>query len=63
MVRRVFDRLSDKTLENLFKVIIKDNLQNLISFEGDMDFQRSIILKLLKRKEIIKIFTALMRFK
>lgn len=55
LARRIMDHLSDKTIDKLFKIIIEENLQEEMSAEGDMDFQRGIFMKLIKRKEILGI--------
>ncbi|MCW4021039.1 MAG: NAD(P)/FAD-dependent oxidoreductase [Candidatus Bathyarchaeota archaeon] len=53
--RKVMNRLSDKTLDKLFEVIIKNDLQGFLSAEGDMDFQRGVLLKLFMHKEVLRI--------
>jgi geranylgeranyl reductase family protein len=60
LVRKLMDRLSDKAIDKLFKVIIEKGLQDLLSKEGDIDFQRGVLLKLLKRKEILGILPSLL---
>ncbi len=55
LARRVLDRLSDKVIDRLFKVIIEENLHGLLSEEGDIDFQTGVLRKLLRRKEILRI--------
>jgi len=61
LARKVMNRLSDKAIDNLFRAIIKQNLQEQLSTEGDMDFQRSILLKILKDREILRILPTFLR--
>jgi len=61
LARRVADRLSDKALDKLFSAVIKENLQGLFSAEGDMDFQSSVILKLLKKREVLGVLPSFLR--
>jgi digeranylgeranylglycerophospholipid reductase len=49
LARKVMNRLSDKAIDKIFAVIIQKKLQDLLSEEDDMDFQRGAILKLMKR--------------
>jgi len=62
LARKVMDSLSDKAIDRLFKVVIDGNLQNLLSAEGDMDFQRGVLLKLLKSKEVLKLLPSFLKF-
>ncbi len=59
--RRVLDQMPDKTVDKFFKAIIEENLQDELSAEGDMDFQRSVIIKILKRKEVLAVLPSLLR--
>jgi digeranylgeranylglycerophospholipid reductase len=61
LARKILNRLSDKAIDKLFKIIIEENLQHELSIGGDMDFQRNVILKLLKRKETLKILPMVWR--
>jgi len=55
LARRAMNSLSDKAIDKIFKIVIDGNLQGLLSAEGDMDFQRGALLKLLKSKEVLKL--------
>jgi digeranylgeranylglycerophospholipid reductase len=55
LARKIMNRLTDQTIDMLFKVIIEENLQESLSIYGDIDFQRSSILKLLKVKKILRV--------
>lgn len=55
LARKVAGRLSDKTFDRLFESIIESNLHRDLSLEGDMDFQARTILRVVGRKEILKI--------
>ena len=60
LVRRTLDRLSDKVIDRLFKVIIEENLPDLLSEQGDIDFQTGVLRKVLMRKEILRILPSLL---
>jgi len=55
IARRIYNMLSDSTLDELFKVVLKENLTDEIEASGDMDFQASILLKLAKKPSVIRI--------
>ncbi|MEM2110763.1 MAG: NAD(P)/FAD-dependent oxidoreductase [Candidatus Bathyarchaeia archaeon] len=61
LARKVLNLLSDKAIDKLFKIIIEENLQDELSVDGNMDFQRNALLKLLKRKEVLKILPTVWR--
>jgi len=61
LARRVADRLSDKALDKLFSAVIKENLQGLFSAEGDMDLQSDVILKLLRKREVLSVMPSFLR--
>jgi digeranylgeranylglycerophospholipid reductase len=61
LARKVMNRLSDKAINKLFNAVIETNLQGIFSAEGDMDFQSTIILKMLRKKEILKILPSFLR--
>jgi len=47
LVRRVLDKLSDKHLDKLFSLIIREGIDEILSREGDMDFQGTTISKVI----------------
>jgi len=53
--RRIYNMLSDSTLDELFKIVLKENLMDEIEASGDMDFQASILLKLAKKPSVMRI--------
>jgi len=53
--RRIYNMLSDSTLDELFKIVLKENLMDEIEASGDMDFQASILLKLSKKPSVMRI--------
>jgi geranylgeranyl reductase family protein len=61
LARKVVNRLSDKAINKLFNAVIEENLQGIFSAEGDMDFQSAIILKMLRKKEILGILPSFLR--
>jgi len=53
--RRIYNMLSDPTLDELFKIVLKENLTDEIEANGDIDFQASILVKLAKKPSVMKI--------
>jgi len=53
--RRIYNMLSDSTLDELFKIVLKENLTEEIESSGDIDFQSSILTKLAKKPSVMKI--------
>ena len=61
LARKVMNRLSDRAIDKLFNIVIKEDLQGLFSAEGDIDFQSSVILKMLRKKEILGVLPSFLR--
>jgi len=61
MARKIMNSLSDRAIDRIFKVVIDENLQGLLSAEGDIDFQSGVLLKMLSRKEILRILPSFLR--
>jgi digeranylgeranylglycerophospholipid reductase len=61
LARRVLNKLSDSAVDKLFRAVIDENLQGLLSAEGDMDFQSGVLLKLFRKKEILGILPSFLR--
>jgi len=61
LARRILNRLSDQTLDKIFRIAVKENLQDLFSADGDMDFQSRVLLKLFKKKEALRVLPSLLR--
>jgi len=59
--KRVYNALSDKAIDRIFELIIKKNLQQVISEKGDMDFQSDVLLEL-RRRRIFKLLIPFLRF-
>ena len=55
IARRIYNILADSTLDELFKIVLKENLTAEIAASGDMDFQSSILVKLAKKPSVMKI--------
>lgn len=55
LARRIINRLSDKTLDKIFKIVVKENLQTEFSVKGDMDFQASLLSSFIKKGDVLKI--------
>jgi digeranylgeranylglycerophospholipid reductase len=61
LAKRVVNRLSDRALDKLFNIVIKENLQELFSADGDIDFQSKILSDLLRKKEILEVLPSFLR--
>ncbi len=59
LIRSFLENLTSKDFKNLFKIIKTTKIEHLISFYGDMDFPRALVLKLLKNPLV---FTFLLRY-
>ncbi|RLI13292.1 hypothetical protein DRO35_00725 [Candidatus Bathyarchaeota archaeon] len=59
--RRILNALSDHMIDKGFELIIKEGLHETISYKGDMDFQSSVILELLRRRKILRMLIPLLR--
>ncbi len=55
LVRRVLNRLSDKTMDKIFRIVLEKGLQGELSAKGDMDFQASLLSALAKKRDILKL--------
>jgi len=53
--REVMNRLSDKTVDKIFRIVVDKNFQNEFSIKGDMDFQAGLLSALGKKRDILKI--------
>lgn len=53
--RRTLNRLSDRTMDKIFRVIIDNELQRLIKEKGDIDFQSEVLRALMRNPVIIKV--------
>ena len=61
LARRILNKLSDKTIDKVFESVKRSNLHRELSEEGDMDFQAASILRLIKKKDILKILASSMK--
>jgi len=59
--RWILNALSDRMIDKGFELIIKEGLQEVISREGDMDFQSNVILELVRRRRILRILLPLLK--
>ena len=55
VARKMFNRLSDETIDAIFKIVTENKLQNLIEETGDIDFQSSVLYSLARQPSIIKL--------
>jgi len=58
LARKLADRLSDKTIDKIFQIIIKEELYQIIGQKGDMDFQSSVIKAVIRHPKILKALTS-----
>jgi geranylgeranyl reductase family protein len=59
LIRTFLEGLSQKDYRSLFKIIKTTNIEHLISFYGDMDFPRDVVLKLIKKPNV---FTFILKY-
>jgi len=55
LARGVLNRLSDKTMDKIFRIILERGLQAELSAKGDMDFQASLLSALAKKGDILRL--------
>lgn len=55
LVREIANRLSDKTIDKIFKVVVEKNLQTEFSIKGDIDFQAGLLSALAKKRDLLNI--------
>lgn len=55
LARQVMNRLSDRTVDKIFRIVVEKNLQAEFSMEGDMDFQAGLLSALVKKRDILRI--------
>jgi geranylgeranyl reductase family protein len=58
LVRKLADRLSDKTIDKIFKIIIEEELYQIIEQKGDIDFQSSVIKAAIRHPGVLKALTS-----
>jgi geranylgeranyl reductase family protein len=54
IIRIVFEKFTNKDFESFFQIIKTNNIEEIISFYGDMDFPRELIFQMLKNPIVIK---------
>ena len=59
--RRIFNALSDRAIDKIFELIIKEELYKVMSRKGDMDFQSNILSDLLRRRNLFKLLPSFLR--
>lgn len=55
LARRIFNNLSDVTIDEIFKAIIESRLQKIIEEEGDIDFQTEVLRTLARQPSLLKV--------
>lgn len=61
LARRVLNRLSDKTLDKIFKAVIEGGLDEEAAVFSDMDLHGETILRLLRSRAVLKVLPATLR--
>ncbi|MEM2673548.1 MAG: NAD(P)/FAD-dependent oxidoreductase [Candidatus Bathyarchaeia archaeon] len=54
LIRRILNKISDKSIDRVFSVIIEEEIHRDISEGGDMDLQGSSIIKIFRRRGDMK---------
>ena len=65
LARKILNRLSDRHIDKIFSIIIREEIDKALSREGDMDFQGTTILRVVKwriLKFLPTIFRAILPF-
>ncbi|MEM2936458.1 MAG: NAD(P)/FAD-dependent oxidoreductase [Candidatus Bathyarchaeia archaeon] len=55
LARKALNRLSDKTMDKIFRIILEKGLQGELSAKGDMDFQANLLSALAKKGDILRL--------
>lgn len=55
LARKTVNRLSDETIDKIFKVVTENKLQHVMEETGDIDFQSGVLYALAKHPSIIKL--------
>ncbi len=61
LARRILNRLSDRDIDKIFSIVLKEGIHNEISAEGDMDFQGISILKIMGKRRILRFLPAILK--
>lgn len=61
LARRILNRLSDRDIDKIFSIVLKEEIHNEISAEGDMDFQGTSILKIMGKRRILRFLPAILK--
>ncbi len=61
LTRRILNRLSDKEMDKIFSLVIREEIYRELSICGDMDLQGTSILKVFKKRGILKFLPIILR--
>jgi geranylgeranyl reductase family protein len=61
LARKILNRLSDRDIDKIFSIVLKEGIQHDISAEGDMDFQGMSILKIMRKRRILRFLPTLLK--
>lgn len=53
IIRLILENFSDKDFETFFKLIKEAKIEHLVSFYGDMDFPKALVIKLLRNRSVL----------
>ena len=53
LIRLILEKFKDKDFEIFFKIIKENEIEHLITLYGDMDFPKALIIKLLRKRNVL----------
>ena len=59
--RRVFNRLTDRTIDKLFRVVSEEELYREVEETGDMDFQGLVLHRLARNPRVVGVLPSVLR--
>ena len=61
LIRTFFEMFASEDYDTLFQIVKTNNIEEIVSLYGDMDFPREMVIKLLKNSMFIKFIIRIMR--
>ncbi|MBS7653583.1 NAD(P)/FAD-dependent oxidoreductase [Candidatus Bathyarchaeota archaeon] len=61
LARNILNRLSDRDIDKIFSIVIKEKIHNEISAEGDVDFQGTSIWKIMGKGRFLRFLPTLLK--
>ena len=56
LIRLILERFKDNDFETFFKIIKDNSIEHIITLYGDMDFPKSLVIKLLRKRTVLRFF-------